>query len=197
MRFVGLAGLCVLLLTAVPAAAQEGATTRVAVVNVGAVINGYTKSQVAKKELEAEFGLYRTQAEKLRAEMTRLQQVVSDAKVSADEKTAATSKLVEHRRKLEDLEGEVRQVAGKKQEKFIIDVYSDMQAAIQRHAEANNIDLVLMYNEPERDLLGFPNISRKIAASDQGGLVPIFIRPRSEITQAVLQSLNDSYSARK
>lgn len=42
-------------------------------------------------------------------------------------------------------------MAGKKLEKFIIDLYADMQTAIQKHAHAQGIDLVLAYNEPNRD----------------------------------------------
>jgi hypothetical protein len=92
------------------------------------------------------------------------------------------------RRKLEDLDAEVRRVLGKKQEQFIVDLYTDLQVATQKHAATNNIDLVLTYSDPgKEDLLKFPTITRKIAVADQGGSVLLFIRGRIDITQAVLK----------
>jgi Skp family chaperone for outer membrane proteins len=188
------------LLTARAAPAQEQpAPTRIAVVNLGEVFLNYARTKDGKKALEAALAPYKKLSDQLQADSVRLQQVVVDPKVDAEEKNAANKKLVAIRRQQEDLNLESQKVFGKKNEQHFIDLYSDVEAAIQRHADAHNIDLVLAYGEPlnKEDRLKFPNVSRKMNGAEFGGAVPIFIRPRIDITQAVLKSLNDAYSSKK
>jgi Skp family chaperone for outer membrane proteins len=179
-------------------AQEPPAATRIAVVNLGEIFLNYTRSKEGKKELEAAIAPYKQMLDKLQGEITKLQQITPDPKLDPEEKAAASKKLISLRRQMEDLRTEAQKVTAKKSEKFIVDLYADIEAAIKRHADAQQIDLVLAYGEPlNDDLLKYANVTRKFNAASQGGVVPVFIRPRIDITQAVLKGLNESYPSKK
>jgi Skp family chaperone for outer membrane proteins len=199
MRMLGLFGGCVVIaLAVVPLAAQESPPTRVAVLRLDEVLQNYTKAKEGKKALEAAVAPYKLLLEQLKEETNRLQQAAADPKGEPVEKDAASKKLVELRRKMEDLTTEAQKVAGKKSEQLLTEVYADVEAAVQRHADAHQIDLVLTYTDaPKEDRFKYPNVMRKINAASQGGVVPLFIRPRIDITHAVLQILNEAYVSKE
>jgi Skp family chaperone for outer membrane proteins len=178
--------------------AQDAAPTRIAILNIGEVLAQYQKATNAKKELEAVVQPYKALSDKLRSELTKLQQEATDPKADDDAKNAARQKVLAMGRKLEDLETEARSTIGKKSEQSFIDIYSDIQAAVQKEADAKNFDLVLIYGEQlnKDDVLKFANLTRKLQAANQGAVVPIFIRPRIDLTQATLKSLNEAYAAK-
>jgi Skp family chaperone for outer membrane proteins len=182
-----------------PAAAEDAGPTRIAIVNLGEVFRNYEKAKKSQKELETFFAPYRSTTEKLRDEATKLQQVANDPKADAEAKNAATQKALQTRRKLEDLDFEVRQLLGKKQEQSYLELYADVRGTIEKYADDNKIDLVLIYDEPvkKEDSSTFANVSRKMQAINQGAVVPIFIRPRIDITKAVLSRLNEAYALKK
>jgi Skp family chaperone for outer membrane proteins len=185
-------------LTVRPVTAQEQPpVTRIAVINVGEVFTNYTRAKEGKKELEVAVAPYKQLMDKLRDESTKLQQLAAD-KLEPDQKADITKQLLSLRRQSEDLNAELQKVAGKKSEQIVTNIYADLETAVRRYAEAHEIDLVLTYGEPLKDdRLSYANVTRKLNAANQGGIVPIFIRPRIDITQAVLKSLNEAYASRK
>jgi Skp family chaperone for outer membrane proteins len=183
-----------------PLAAQEPPPppTRIAVVNIGDVFRNYARLVDGQKEMVAALAPYKKAGEQLRDESNRLQKISTDPAASVDEKNDATKKLVAIRRQQEDMNLEAQKTVGKKNEQMLIAVYADLEAAVARHAEANQIDLVLTIGEPSGDeRMKFANINRKVAAINTGGIVPLYIRPRVDITQAVLKILNDGYASKK
>lgn len=178
---------------------QDAGPTRIAVINLGEVFLNYEKAKNSKKELETFLAPYKVASEKLRDEANKLQQVATDPKLDMEAKNAATQKVLVIRRKLEDLDLEVRKLLGKKQEQSLLDLYADVRAAIEKYADAHNLDLVLVYGEPvkKEDAGKFQNLTRKMQAMDQGGVVPVFIRSRIDITRAVLTRLNEPYASKK
>ncbi|MFO0966020.1 MAG: OmpH family outer membrane protein [Gemmataceae bacterium] len=182
-----------------PSAGQEAAPpTRIAAVNMGELLRNYAKAKAMKEAIEAEITPYKVLAEKLKTEMAKFQATVVDPLADMEAKNAASKNVLAHRRKMEDLDTEVRRALGAKQEQFIIDLYTDIQAAVRRHADANKIDLVVAHSEPAKDdIFKFANVTRKITATDQGGTLLLFVRDRIDITDPVLKSLNDSYAAKK
>jgi Skp family chaperone for outer membrane proteins len=188
-----LLALSVLLVAVSPLAAQEKfPPTRIALINIGEVFNKSIKAKERKKEMEAKTLVYRKQMESLKTECNKYQQVLVDVNAEAEERAVAGKHLLALRRKMEDIDVEVRRVLGKKQEQFMLELFKEIQDAIKEHADANDIDLVLIYGDPPKDdVLKVANINRKMMAAEQGGLVPIFIRSRIDITQAVLERIND------
>lgn len=179
--------------------AQEAPPTRIAVLNQSVVYSKYQRAIDTKKEMEATVQPYKILMEKMRSEATKLQQEATDQKADNETKNAAQQKLLGLRRKQEDLEAEARITLGRKSDQYLIDIHTDIQAAAQRLAEARNFDLVLVYGEPlnKEDVLKVANITRKMQAADQGAVVPIYIRPRIDITEAMLESLNEAYGRSK
>jgi outer membrane protein len=186
-------------LTAQRAAAQESPPpTRIAVVNVAEIFQNYTRAKEGNKEMEAALAPYKQALAKLQEEKTKLQDQVRDGKLDTEEKAAAVKKQISVQRQIEDLTAEAQKIGTKKTEQMMIDLYADVQAAIARHAEAQKFDLVLAYSEaPKLEQMTALNINRKLMAARNGGVVPMFIHPRIDITQAVLKSLNESWASRK
>jgi Skp family chaperone for outer membrane proteins len=175
---------------------KEGPGSKVAMINIGKVFRHYYKAISFKKETEEILHPYKDKSEQLKKDMTKLQKVAENPNIPGQDKEDAVQKLIEQKRKLEDLEREARRVIGKRNEDQIILLYKDISSAAEKYARANDFYLVLAYGEPlEGDLFSFANLSRKMQAMDTGSVTPLFIHPTVDISDPVVQVLNKGYDA--
>src|SRR5262249_21233390 len=108
-------------------------------------------------------------------------------------------KIIDAKRQLEDMSRDIQAQLGKKQEANLVTLWKNVQAAIKTHALEKNIDIVLAYGDPvDKALLDlFPNINRKMQAMDQGSTIPLFVSSRVDITDAVVELLNNGQPFKK
>ena len=169
--------------------------TRVAVVNIGAVLTKYEKAKTFKAEMEGTLKPFKDEAEKIKKNVLAYQEAVqktTDTKLR-DQYEQALRVL---KRQLEDLDIEARKKLGSKQEQNLIQLYKEVSDHIQAVANANGIHLVLGYGEPpDANLFTFMNINRKLSAMDMGSTVPLFYHPSLDISETVIASLNRAYTS--
>jgi Skp family chaperone for outer membrane proteins len=192
---------CVVAIAIVPCGGRLSAQVnpdgppRIAVINMVDVVSNYTKAKESKQTMTALLAPYQKMHSSLQAELARLQQVVKDSPQDTATRDVAEAKLKVIQRQIEDLGAEGRKIATQKSEQQVVEIYRDIEAAVQRYAESHQIDLVLTYSEPAKEeRMKHANITRKMQT---GATMPLYIRPRLDITQAVIQSLNDAYAAKK
>jgi Skp family chaperone for outer membrane proteins len=84
---------------------------------------------------------------------------------------------------------EAKQELGAKTDKQTVEIYKDIQSAVQRYAKANDIDLVLHYTDPVEggDPLSAANVTRKMQAA---GCVPFWAADGLDITAQIIDMLN-------
>lgn len=174
---------------------QSMPVNKVGVVNLGVLFIKYEKSTIYKKELEGELAPLKAQAEKIKDVMTKHNNWLK-APTSTDTKQREVSEgaMRDGQRALEDLDLQARKLVGKKQENQLIQLYKEIHAAVQAHAQNNGFHVILAYGDPpDQDLFSFQNINRKMNALDLAAAVPYYWQPNLDVTNDVLVRLNSAY----
>lgn len=176
------------------------AQTRVAFVNIVTVFQNYKKAATYKEEMEKMLQPIKDKGERLRAEILKWQQdLQNDPKIQADPtlRERYEQGILKNKRDLEDLGREAQRLVGKKNEDQVVQLYKEVNDAVQKHALAQGFHVVLAYGENDKsDKLNFANISRKVQGMEMGGaIVPMYMAPGLDISLAVADSLNRSLGA--
>ena len=132
-------------------------------------------------------------------DLTKWQNALQKNEVPPGKKELYEEKIINARRQLEDLSREARTSVGKKQEATLIQLWKDVRAAVKTYSAEHGIELVIAYGDvnlkSQEDQ--FPNITRKMAALDQGGSMPFFMTPGVDISEALVGLLNRQYREKK
>jgi Skp family chaperone for outer membrane proteins len=174
-------------------------TTKVAVFNLALVFNKYERAAAIKQEVAHDMKEIQDEAKELQRNLTAWQNALQKGGLSDAKKEAYEEKLINARRRLEDLGREARAKVGKSQENNLIQLWKDIREATNAYAKEHGLQLVIAYGDPKEieqiDL--FPNISRKMQTLDQGGAMPFFVAPGVDISDALIQRLNRQYREKK
>jgi Skp family chaperone for outer membrane proteins len=170
---------------------QPPGTTRVAVVNIAHVFNGYSRAMYHRGALTKKIADMETRWSKLRDEMTAWQKAL-DKLDATDEQVQKLRDAIAKNQK------EADEVKTKSQEERMVVLWNDVQGAINTYAAEHKIDLVLGYGEPlEKTMIdSFPNVRRKMEAMDTGGVVPLFVRQGVDISHEVVVRLNNKTNSK-
>jgi Skp family chaperone for outer membrane proteins len=181
------------------ASKPEPPALRFAVVNVGHVFNEYDKAQAFKKGLEQSLAPFKEEAARINNDIKAWEAAIEKKNFGAVSKEEYEERIIEGKRRLEDMSRDIQKLHGKKQEQNLVILWKEVQAGIKTYAEQNNIDVVFGYGDPmDKELLDlFPNVNRKMQAMDLGSTVPLFVTPRAEIGDAVVKLLNTQYREQK
>ena len=104
--------------------------------------------------------------------------------------------ITDRKRKLEDLGKEVGLLVRKKNEEQVVQLYKEVNEAVQAYALTNGFHAVMSYGESTKlPPLGFENISRKVQGMEQTGCTSfMYIAPGLDISQGVTNDLNRKYT---
>ena len=166
--------------------------TRVAIVNVGAVFQKYAKAKFYKAELDKFLAPKKAEAEQLKAQMIQWKNKMNEPGFAKEQKEQYEQGILANQRKLEDMDRWVRANVGKIQETQIVTLFKDLSDATQRYASANGIQLVLAYGDTTEDRYNIFNINRVMNGMDLGSTTPLFYSPTVDITQPIIQTLNQN-----
>jgi Skp family chaperone for outer membrane proteins len=176
------------------ATAQSLPATKVGVVNIGYVFTNYVKATAMKKELDEDLKPLKEQAEKLKNAMMEHKkwlEAPGNAKQNPQQAEVSQKALRDGARALEDLDLKARTLVGKKQETQLVQLYREIQAAVQSYAQQNGYHMILGYGDPPQlDPYTFANVNRRMTAMDMGTFVTMYVQNGLDISQEVLQRLN-------
>jgi Skp family chaperone for outer membrane proteins len=176
------------------ATAQSVPATKVGVVNIGLVFTSYVKAQAMKKELDTDLAPLKDQAEKLKTAMMEHKkwlEVPANPKGNPQQAEVSQKALRDGARALEDLDLKARTLIGKKQETQLVQLYREIQAAVQSYAQQNGYHMILGYGDPPQlDPYTFANVNRRMTAMDMGTFVTMYVGNGLDVSQEVLQRLN-------
>ena len=166
-------------------------STRVALINLPYVIKNYEKYKNFISQMQAEEKKYADDIKSKKDAQERkakdLQGVVDPAK-----KESIEGEIKNLQRDIEDLAGKARKELNKKGTDMMVLVYKEVRDAAWRHAQSNNFDMVLHFEDGTTpDEMNSPvAIMRKIQA---GGCIPLYWNPALDISGHVLYALNAAY----
>ena len=175
-----------------PATSSEPLRTRIAVVNLVQVLKKYSKFQTCDAELKKQISEAKTTLDPLEKQIRALQ-----AKAQLPDTPAADRETI--KRDLERLTLQYKEKAEDADKAFMkrsgelaVQIYHDVEDAVDLFAKSNAIELVLMYNDAlksQRDeYYSPPYVQQRLKMPN--AFMPIYVDSRMDITDAITQMLN-------
>jgi Skp family chaperone for outer membrane proteins len=172
--------------------------TRIGLLNLTFVIKNYNKYNRFQEEIKGIIEPFqkrdaelRAQLEKLRAEAEKpsLVPVKGEDRDEQSRKEEIEERAKKIQQQIEDNSQKAKRILGKRSDKEMQSLFKDVQEAVERYAIAQDLDLVMHYNEPltKEDLLSPQNVARKL---NTGGLVPIYAASSLDISTDIVTDLN-------
>lgn len=171
---------------------QAGAT-RVGVVNIYTVMKNYKKVEMLNETIKTEMAPLEKKMKESDEQLQAWQKIFADPKTDTAKKEEARKNVTAYKRYLEDLVVERNKILMKRGEEQAVQVYREIEDAIQRFAVSGGYGLVLQYYEPTEveDRYSAKNIRRKLhECSNAGACAPIFIGQGLDVSVQVLGILN-------
>jgi Skp family chaperone for outer membrane proteins len=174
-------------------------TTRVAVINLGAVFTKYEKTAWYKDELARTLKGMQEEAKKLTLDIAGWQTKLQKNELKGEAKEQLEEKLLNAKRRYEDLDRLAKSRVGKTQQDSLEKMWGEIHDAVKTYAAKHKIELVIAYGDhvKKEASMTFPDIDRKMRTADQGGSMPFFVGPGVDISEAVTEMLNQNYRAEK
>jgi Skp family chaperone for outer membrane proteins len=174
--------------------AQQVPATKVGVVNIGLVFTNYTKAKALKSELDEELKPLKEQAEKIKSAMMKHKEWLENkqnVQTNPGQVEVSQKALRDGARALEDLDLKARTMVGKKQETQLVQLYREIQGAVQSYAQQNGYHIILGYGDPPQlDPYAFANVNRRMTAMDMGTFVTMYVQTGLDVSNEVLARLN-------
>jgi Skp family chaperone for outer membrane proteins len=201
--FARMAALALLVLHAATGSAQsqekkEAPRVKIAVVNYGYLFTNYDGAKAMKRGLDDELKPLKEEAEGIKTTLLALKASLDSVKGNADASAVIQQQMRDGAKSLEDLDAKARALVGKKQETGLVDLWKDVNNAVNQYAAANDYDLVFGYGDPPNlDPHTFANVNRRMTTMDAGTVILAYVRNGGDITQQVLELLQKNYPAKK
>jgi len=167
--------------------------TRIGLINLGQVFRDYAKVVTFAKEKQELLKPYEEKAKDLKEQIDAHTKTLEQKDLTEESRAQHQKKLKARQRDLEDLTNEYKLEFAKKSEEQMSRFYKDVTETAQRYARANDLDLVMHYNDVPADSPEFysgANVSRKIQS---GTLFPMYSAPGMDITKEIVAALNDNH----
>jgi Skp family chaperone for outer membrane proteins len=170
--------------------APQPPRTRVALVNLTHVLKKYDKAKEMMGEMRAALAPFQKKDAELKAQLDKLDKLLKEQpEEAARQREQIEKEMTALRREIEDVQKEAKTTISAKQDAQLVTLYRDLREAATRYAKAHDIELVLHYSDADEAGLDNPiNVARKMQA---GACLPLYAVPRLDITDDVLEILNE------
>lgn len=176
------------------AQAPVGGPARVAVVDVPTISEKYARTKELEREIESVRVQFNQERDARRAEIERLNRALEEQfKPGTPDYTERREQLVVLDAKLKSF---VESEGAKLERKFnesLMSIFEDIRNAVRTVAQAQGIDVVMAADRP-------PEVLPDSAAVLRNQLLlqkVLYFHPRVDITQEVIQQVNESYQQRR
>src|SRR5262249_16785243 len=167
--------------------------TRIAVINLQEVIKKYRKWNDFEKNYKDAYAYYNADFERKKAQGLDYKDKMEKATDEAT-KDKYTTALKELDRQVQDLGETAKKQLAKMRDEQAVQIYREVEQAVQAYARAYDIEMVLHYNDAigPPDLYHPANVQRKLQT---GACMPMYYAPGMNITDMIAQMLNQSLGA--
>jgi Skp family chaperone for outer membrane proteins len=168
--------------------------TRIAVINLAQVIKSYDKWKTFEESYKQAFGHYNAEFETRKAKGLQLK---GDLGKLAPDDPKADAMKVELRKldhEVQDLGEEAKKYLNKMQDEMAIQIYHEVNEAVEHYARANDIEMVMHFNDgiTAQEILNPANVQRKL---QNPACMPMYVTPGMNITGSIVEMLNQRLRA--
>jgi Skp family chaperone for outer membrane proteins len=176
-------------------AAGAGPRTRIALLNLSAVIRSYDKFKAYNEEIKKAVEPFANKEKSVKTEAEGLAKERENPTTKPERKEMIDKRLKELQRIMEDNKADFQREMAKKQGQQLVILYSDIRRVAERYAAAHNFDVVLHYNDAvdSKDYWSEANVARKMQA---GALMPLYYTAGMDISQDIIHALNAEYKGK-
>jgi Skp family chaperone for outer membrane proteins len=178
-------------------AAQHPLQTRIGLLNMVQVLKNYKKFQATEQNIKK-------RAEELEKTLTPYQNELNAIRTAAlDTKnppSQAERERLEVRMKQKTLELQLKEEEAKKElikmnGEAAVQIYKEVEEAVNVYARSSNLELVLFYNDAVtlEDYYHPANLQRKL--TQPAAVMPLFVTPGMDISNAIVTNLNNKYAS--
>jgi outer membrane protein len=165
--------------------------TKIGLVNLAHVVKNYKKYKTMQEEMKAEVEPFQQRDKEFNTQIEELTRQLKDPKTPADKIVELDAKLKKLIHEREENSNAARKVLGKKNEEQMVLIYKEVREAAQKYARANDLELMLHYNDslgddPDHD--SPMNVARKVQS---GACMPLYAAPGIDVSKEILAMLND------
>jgi Skp family chaperone for outer membrane proteins len=178
-----------------PAPTPRPLQTRIGLLNMVQVLKNYKKFQGIEDNIKHYAQGVEKSLEPFRTELIRLKTIYQDEKTSEEEK-----KKIEHRMRQLQLDAQYKEEEAKKElikmnGDAAVQIYKEVEDAVNLYARSNNLELVLFYNDAvtAEDFYHPANLQRKL--TQPAAVMPIFVTPGMDISNQIAANLNAKVTA--
>jgi Skp family chaperone for outer membrane proteins len=166
--------------------------SRIALINLSTVIRGYQKYKDFQARTKEEIEDYQKKDKEMRAQLEPLGKELLDTELPDQKRREVEDKIKQLKRALEDNQSEAKAVLGKKSDEQMVILYKEVQQAVARYAKANDLELVLHFNDADAktqaaEFWSPANVARKMQA---GACMPMYAAPGLDISEEIIEALN-------
>lgn len=173
-------------------AASAAPVSKIAVVNLQAVVKQYDKWKQFEASYKTQYQNYDGQFEKMKAEGLSLKTKLGTMKPDDPEADNIKKRLREMDAQVANLGDEAKKQLGKMQDDMSVQIYKEIEEAVQYYARAQGIEMVFHFNDAvvPAEIYNPMNIQRKLQT---GAAMPMYVTPGLEITNYIAEMLNTRY----
>jgi Skp family chaperone for outer membrane proteins len=167
--------------------------SKVYVINLGQVIKNYAKFKSFEEQLKAESQTINRDLENKRAQAIAKQKEIENPALSPAAKDELVKEVKRMERDMQEIVEDAKQKIAKREFDNLVQIYREVQAAVETYARAYAIELVLQYSDAVgADVYTPANFQHKLS---NRACMPIYVDPRMDITEPVTAMLNQKLAS--
>ncbi len=172
---------------------QAPLRTRIATVNFISVIKNYRKCQACEAQIKSEMEAADKQFEGKRQQLLNMKQMYDNPQTQVAQKEQLEKDSKRLQMEMQEMGEDFKKRFDKQRGEMAVALYREIEDAVTAYARANDIELVVHYNDATTpaELYHPANIQRKMQGA---GCTPIYKAPGMDISDAVVQMLNQKYA---
>ena len=166
--------------------------TKIAILNLQQVVKSYEKWKVFEEEYKRNYKSFDAEFEKIKSEGLKLKDQLAKEPPDSQNAEAMKRRLKELDRMVQDLGDNAKSRLLKLQDDMSIHIYQEVELAVEAYAKANDIDLVMQFNDgvQANDKNNPQNIQRKMQT---GACMPMYTVAGMDISPTIIIMLNNHY----
>jgi Skp family chaperone for outer membrane proteins len=166
--------------------------TKIAILNLQHVVKNYEKWKVFENEYKQQYKGFDEQFENIKKQGLALKDRLSKMPADSPDAEPIKAQLKLMDRQVQDLGDNAKQKLLKLQDDMSIHIYTEVEAAVGAYAKANDIDLVMQFNDGilPTERTNPQNIQRKMQT---GACMPMYSVPGMDVSETIIIMLNDHF----
>jgi Skp family chaperone for outer membrane proteins len=168
--------------------------TRIGLLNMVQVLKNYKKFMAMEQNIKKRAEELEKTLEPYRNELNAIRTAYNDPKTSPAERERLEVRMKQKSLEMQLKEEEAKKELIKMNGDAAVQIYKEVEDAVNLYARSNNLELVMFYNDAvtAEDYYHPANLQRKL--TQPAAVMPLFVTPGMDISNAIVTNLNTKYA---